>query len=83
MNAPHTEENPGRSVGSMVPPLALRSAMRETIWEHGEERSAAKLGLSRSTVRRIAAGQTCRRGSLLLAAHTLGIDVTGVDSVAQ
>ena len=63
----------GSSSGAVTPPDELVSAVRATLAELGEERTAAKLQLSRSSVAKLAAQMPCRKGTLALAALRLNL----------
>lgn len=70
-----TAPNRQRRTGTVAPPIRVALAMREAIAREGEGALAARFGIGRTTVARIAGRLTCRRGSILLAAHYLGIDL--------
>jgi hypothetical protein len=61
--------------GTVFPPPYVALAMREAIAREGEGALASRMGIGRTTVARIAGRLTCRRGSILLAANWLGIDL--------
>ena len=64
-----------RAAGTVTPPPSVAIAVRELIDRHGDRDTAARLGVSRATVARLAGSLTCRRGSVFLAARPLGIDL--------
>lgn len=63
----------------MAPPPKVAIAVRELIERYGEPWAVERLGVSRSTVIRLAGRLPCRRGSILMAARALEIDLAGGD----
>jgi len=68
---------PARAAGSIAPPPRLALAVRALIDRDGEVATAERLSLGRTTVARIAGRLKCRRGSILMAARALDIDLEG------
>jgi hypothetical protein len=64
-----------RRAGSVAPPPRVALAVRALLEAEGEVEAAARLGISRATLVRIAGRMTCRRGSILAAATALGLEV--------
>lgn len=52
-------------------------AVRDLIERYGEPWAVERLGVGRSTVARLAGRLPCRRGSILMAARALGMDLEG------
>ena len=77
MNSSRDYQKIARQVGGVAPPPAEATTVRKIIEEHGEPYTAHRLGIGRSTIIRLAGGMTCRRGSILMAAHALGIQIDG------
>jgi hypothetical protein len=65
---------PSRSAG-VLPPPRVSIAVRDLVISIGDVAAAAKLGLNRTTVVRVAGRMPCHRGTVLLAARALGIDL--------
>ena len=63
--------------GSVAPPARLAIAVRELLARDGERETLVRLGIGRETALRIASRLPCRRGSILVAARALGMEVDG------
>jgi len=64
-----------RSPGAILPPPRVSLSVRQAVIADGARPTAARLGLSDTTVARIAARLPCHRASIELAARRLGIDL--------
>lgn len=69
------ENDTRRASGTVAPPPRIAIAVREMLLGRGGLETAAHLGVSRSTAERIAGRLPCRRGSILLAARALGMEL--------
>jgi hypothetical protein len=76
-------QDPRRLALGIAPPARLALAIRELIGREGEPATAARLGLGRPTIVRLAGRMTCRWGSILQAALALGINLDGGDDVRR
>jgi hypothetical protein len=63
--------------GTVAPPPRLAIAVRAMLARDGEAATIARIGIARETALRIASRLPCRRGSILVAAQALGIEVDG------
>jgi hypothetical protein len=63
--------------GTVAPPQRVAAAVREIIARDGERVAIERLQIDRATALRIASRLPCRRGSILVAARALGIDLDG------
>ena len=61
--------------GTVRPPPRIALAVRELIARDGEPAAAVRLGMSRGAALRVAARLPARRGTIIAAAHALGIEV--------
>ena len=66
-----------RPTGTVAPPPRVEMAVRDLIERYGEPWAVERLGVGRSTVARLAGRLPCRRGSILMAARALGMDLEG------
>jgi hypothetical protein len=61
--------------GTHPPPRAVQHGVRDALTREGERKVAERLGLSRLSVAKIAAGMAVHRGTAALAAARLGIEI--------
>ena len=62
-------------IGTLKPPPRVGLAVRAMLAREGEAATVQRLQVSRETALRLAALLPCRRGSILVAARALGIEV--------
>ena len=69
--------------GAVAPPAALQKATKDALDADGERRTVERLGLSRMSVAKLAAGQPVRRGTMALAALRLGLGAELVGTAVE
>jgi hypothetical protein len=66
-----------KRTGAVAPTPALQAAVKDCLDRDGERITVERLGISRISVAKLAAGSPVRRGTLALAAGVLGIALLG------
>jgi hypothetical protein len=66
----------------MSTPKVIQDALRAAIAAEGDAHVSRRLGLSRQTVARLVAGLPVQRGSVVQAAHGLGLPLPNVAPLA-
>lgn len=69
------QEPTNRAPGAVLPPWRIAQATRQSVILSGARATAVRMGISDTTVSRIAARLPCHRGSILQAARALGLDL--------
>ncbi len=79
----HDESPTKRPSGSELAPRELTQEVRRIFLRDGGAAASSRTGVSRTAVERLAGSLPCRRGTILLAARNLGIDLGVDDEVAD